>query len=175
MSKAPTTWAKDPLAPVRECLLARARADAERVRAEAAAEANAVLEQARQQAEAILAEARERGTAEGAGITAAARSRASRRARGLLLAGQRQAYEALRQRSRDAVRALRDDPSHRRLRQRLERIARELAGAGAVIVEAPDGGVVAEGSGRRVDCSLGALADRAVDALGAEVEELWAP
>jgi vacuolar-type H+-ATPase subunit E/Vma4 len=175
MSKAPTTWANDPLARVRESLLARARADAERVRADAAAEADALLEQARQQAEAILAEARERGASEGAEISAAARARARRRARGLVLASQRQAYETLRERSRDAVRALRDDPSYRRLRQRLERIARELAGASAVIVEAPDGGVVAEGSGRRIDCSLGALADRAVDALGAEVEELWAP
>ncbi|MFI7643956.1 hypothetical protein [Nonomuraea sp. NPDC049400] len=38
----------------------------------------------------------------------------------------------------------------------------------------PDGGVLAEGQGRRVDCTLDALAARAVDALGAEVERLWA-
>lgn len=168
-------WPDDPLAPVRESLLARARADAERVGAEAAAEADGVLSTARRQAETILADAREQGAAEAARVAAAARARARRQARGLLLAGQRQALEALRRRSRDAVTALRGDPNHRLLRRRLERIARELAGPGATVVESPDGGVVAEGPGRRVDCSLTALADRAVDALGAKAEGLWAP
>jgi vacuolar-type H+-ATPase subunit E/Vma4 len=175
VSQAPATWAGDPLAAVRESLLARARAEGERIRAEAAAEAGAALSQARQQAEAILATAREQGASEGAQVATAARTRARRRARGLLLAGQRQAYEALRRRGREAVRALRDHPEYPRLRQRLERIARELAGPGAAVRDAPDGGVVAEASGRRVDCSLGALADRAVEGLGAEVEGLWAP
>lgn len=175
MSEAKKAWADDPLAPVRDCLLARARADAERVRAEAAAEAEAVLAQARQRAEAILAEARERGASQGVRVTAAAGARARRRARGLLLASQRQAYETLRRRSRDAVRALRDNPNHLLLRQRLERVARDLAGPGAAVIETADGGVVAEAPGRRVDCSLDALADRAVDALGAEAEGLWAP
>jgi hypothetical protein len=73
------------------------------VGAEAAAAVDAMLAQARQQAEEILAEARERGASEGAQVTAATLARARRRARGLLLAGQRQAYEALGQRSRDAV------------------------------------------------------------------------
>lgn len=175
MSRARDVPAGDGLAPVREALLARARADVEGIRAEAAADADATLAHARQQAEAILAEARARGASEAEVVAAAARARARRQARGLLLAAQREAYEALRRRSREAVRALRDDPAHPTLRQRLERVALELAGAGATIVETSDGGVVAEAPGRRVDCSLDWLADRAVATLGAGVEALWSP
>jgi hypothetical protein len=61
------------------------------------------------------------------------------------------------------------------LRQRLERVALELAGAGATVLESSNGGMVAEAPGRQVDCSLDGLADRAVAALGAEVEALWSP
>lgn len=173
MSTAPVVT--DPLAPVRDFLLARARDDAERRRGDAAAEADAVLAQARQQAAAILAEAAEQGAAKGAEVTAAAQAAAARRTRGLLLAAQRQAYEALRQRSRAAARALREDPGYPALRRRLARRAREWVGRGAIVTDTPDGGVIAEAPGRRVDCSLGTLAGRAVDALGAEVEGLWAP
>jgi hypothetical protein len=38
-----------------------------------------------------------------------------------------------------------------------------------------DGGVLAELDGRRLDLSLDALADLAVDDLGAELELLWQP
>jgi len=173
MSQAPVTQAA--LVPVRDLLLARARADAERTRAEAAAEAGAVLAEARDQAAAILAEARKRGAADGAAVAAVERAAAARRARGVLLAARRQAYEALGQQARAAVGELREDPGYPRLRQRLARLARAQVGSHAVVREPPQGGVVAEAPGRRVDCSLDALADRAVDALGAEVEGLWAP
>jgi vacuolar-type H+-ATPase subunit E/Vma4 len=173
MSTAAT--APDALAPVRSFLLARARADAERIRAEAAADADGVLAQARQQAEAVLAEAAQRGAAEGAEAAAATRARARRRVRGLQLAAQRQAYEALRQRSRAAAQALREDPCYPRLRRRLAVLARERVGADAVTSDAPGGGVIAVAPGRRADYSLGALAERAVEELGAEVEGLWAP
>jgi vacuolar-type H+-ATPase subunit E/Vma4 len=163
------------LVPVREFLLAQARAEAERTRSEAAAEAAAVLARARDQAAAILAEARARGESDGAAVAAAELARARRQARGLPLAARRQAYEALRQRARAAVRKLHEDPGYPRLRRRLARLAREQAGPHAVVSEPPEGGVVAEAPGRRVDCSLEELASRAVDALGAEVEGLWAP
>jgi vacuolar-type H+-ATPase subunit E/Vma4 len=175
VSEARTAPAGDWLAPVREALLARARGDAERVRAEANADAEAMLAQAHEQAEAVLAEARSRGASEGVVVATAARARTRRRARGLLLAAQREAYETLRRRSRDAVRAVRDDPAHPELRQRLEGLTRELAGPDATIIETSDGGMVAEASGRRVECSLDRLADRAVETLGADVEALWSP
>jgi vacuolar-type H+-ATPase subunit E/Vma4 len=173
MSGAPAPG--DTLAPVREFLLARARAEAERLRADAADDAGAVLAQARQQAAAILAESRGLGERDGATIVAAAQARARRQARGILLAAQRRAYETLRQRCRSAAGDLRQDPGYPRLRERLVRLAREQVGPGAVVGETPDGGVVAEAEGRRVDCSLGVLADRALDALGPQVEEVWTP
>jgi vacuolar-type H+-ATPase subunit E/Vma4 len=172
MREAPAAQAA--LAPVRRRLLARVGADAHHARAEAAAEAGVVLARAREQAAAILTQARARGETDGAAVAAAARARSRRDARGLLLAAQHQAYEALRQRARAAVRELGEDPGYPRLRQRLERLAREQAGPHATVSEPPERGVVAEAPGRRVDCSLDTLADRAVDALGAEVEGLWA-
>jgi vacuolar-type H+-ATPase subunit E/Vma4 len=165
----------DPLAPVRDSLLARARAEAQRVRAEAAAEAAAGLAQARRQASAILADAREQGERDGAAIAAAAAARARRRARGVVLAAQRRAYETLRQRCRSAASDLRHDPDYQRLRERLVRLAQERVGPGAVTREATDGGVVAEADRRRADCSLAALADRALDALGPQIEAVWTP
>ena len=45
----------------------------------------------------------------------------------------------------------------------------------AVVREHPDGGVVAEAPGRRLDLRLTTLADRAVDTLGPQLEALWAP
>jgi hypothetical protein len=165
----------DPLAPVRSFLLARARADARRDRDDAAAAGSAQLARARQEAGAILADARRKGRADGASAAAAERARARREAQALLLAARRQAYEELLRRSRAGAAALRDDPDYSALRAHLTRLARERAGAAATVVEPPGGGVVATGPDRRVDCSLAALAERAVDALGVEVEGLWAP
>jgi hypothetical protein len=163
------------LEPVRAALLASARADADRLRAEAAAEADRVRAAARTRADAILAEARLLGAADGAVLVAAEQARARRRARELVLAAERQAYEELRARARAAARALREDPGYPALRERLSRLALTAAGEGALVSEHPDGGVVAEAPGRRVDCTLDGFAARAVDALGGEVTGLWAP
>ena len=81
----------------------------------------------------------------------------------------------LRVRARATVTALQAAPAYDRLRVRLAAQARQLAGPGAVVTEAPEGGVVAVAAGRRWDLSLPALAERAVDALGPEVERLWTP
>ncbi|MFB9839413.1 hypothetical protein, partial [Actinoallomurus acaciae] len=58
--------------------------------------------------------------------------------------------------------------------ERLRRTAADRTGPGARVLAAPDGGVIAVAPGRRVDCSVSALAEHAVDLLGAEVERLWA-
>ena len=163
------------LEPVRAWLLGAARADARRRRAAAAADADRQLARAKAEAAAILAEAREQGTAEGASLGAAEQARRRRQARRLLLEAERQAYEELRARSRAAVRALRDDPGYPALYERLARLAQAAAGPGAVVSQHPDGGVVAEAPGVRVDCTLDGLAARAVDALGEEVTGLWTP
>ncbi|HZD01969.1 MAG TPA: hypothetical protein VFA46_17785 [Actinomycetes bacterium] len=174
MSGAPTSPADDALAPVRGFLLARARAEADRLRVEATTQADALLAEARQHAAGILDAAREQGERDGEQVAAAVQAQARRRARSLLLAAQRQAYQALRQRGRAAARALRKERDYPALRERLARTARQLVGPDAAVTEAPGGGVVAQAPGRRVDCALGTLADRAVDALGVEVEGLWA-
>jgi vacuolar-type H+-ATPase subunit E/Vma4 len=171
----PSPVAGDALEPVRAWLLAAAHAEAERLVAEAAADAEGLLAGARGEADAILADARAQGIAEGSALAAAEQARARRLARRLVLEAERRAYEELRERSRAAVRALRQDPGYPALRERLARLALAAAGPGARVSEHPDGGVVAEAPGVRVDCTLDGLAERAIVALGGEVAKLWAP
>ncbi|WP_244359938.1 V-type ATP synthase subunit E family protein [Microbispora triticiradicis] len=166
---------RDALAPVAEALLRQARLDADAVTCAAEHDAAQTIEDARRQAREIIAAAREQGEAEAKAYSAAVRARNARQARSMELAARRDALEELRRRAGAAVQALRDDPCYPRLVKRLGELAREAGGDDLVVREHPDGGVVAEGRGRRVDCSLEALANRAVDALGAEAERLWAP
>ncbi|MEU8193470.1 V-type ATP synthase subunit E family protein [Microbispora amethystogenes] len=166
---------RDALGPVTEALLRQARLDADAVAGAAEREAARTVAEARREASAVIADATRQGEAEAEAHAAAARARARREARGRELAARREVLADLRGRVAAAVRALRDDPCYPRLVEHLGELAREAGGADLVVREHPDGGVVAEGPGRRVDCSLTALAERAVDALGAEVERLWAP
>jgi hypothetical protein len=163
----------DALSPVRAALVGEAVQQAEKIRAAASAEAEAVVAAARGQAEEILSQARVRGELDGRSAAASRRAMSRRAARGVVLAAQRDAYSELRRRVHEAVCALREDPVYPRLRDRLEGLARGLAGPSATVACHPAGGVVAEGPGTFVDCSLPRLADRAVDALGAEVTGLW--
>jgi hypothetical protein len=43
------------------------------------------------------------------------------------------------------------------------------------VYEHPDGGVTGEAAGRRVDCTVDALVERALDLCAGRVEELWSP
>ena len=163
----------DALSPVRAALIREATQRAGEVRAAAAAEAAAVLEDAGHQVETILSEARGRGELDGQSAAAARRAMSRRAARSAVLTAQREAYEELRRRVRDAVGALVDDPAYPRLLDRLDELARGMAGPAAAVSRHPSGGVVAQGPGTFVDCSLPRLADIAVDGLGAEVSALW--
>ncbi|WP_158692621.1 hypothetical protein, partial [Streptomyces roseochromogenus] len=60
-------------------------------------------------------------------------------------------------------------------RARLAETARAMLGAQARVSAVAGGGVTAEVPGRRVDLSADALADRALDRLGARAETLWGP
>ncbi|WP_431933256.1 V-type ATP synthase subunit E family protein [Nonomuraea jabiensis] len=166
---------RDALAPLTEALFRQAEADARAIIAGAEEEAAELIAAARQQARTILARARADGAAQAKVDAVTERIHAERRARDMELAARREALDELRARSAAAVRTLRDDPCYPRLLDRLSALARAAGGADLAVKEQPDGGVLAEGHGRRVDCTLGALAARAVDALGAEVERLWAP
>ena len=163
----------DPLAPVREELLARARAQAEREVAAADAEAAATLAAAQSEADAIHDAARAEGESNAAAVLAVERSRARRQARAVILAAQRQAYDELRSRVVQALPALRDDPAYRPWRDRLAAHARTVLGADAVLSEPPEGGVLGEADGRRVRYTLAGLADQVIDTMGADVEGLW--
>ncbi|WP_067138838.1 hypothetical protein [Microtetraspora malaysiensis] len=168
------TGITDALAPVSTALLRRARLDADALLDAAGDDAARTLAAARRTAQDMIDEARESGTAEARARADAVRVRAGRHARGIELAARREVLLELRRRAVAAVLALRDDPCYPRLVERLRELARESGGADLIVREHPDGGVVGEGRGLRVDCSLGALAGRAVDALGAEAERLWA-
>jgi vacuolar-type H+-ATPase subunit E/Vma4 len=144
--------------------LARARADAE-----------ALVARARREAEAQVERARVEGTADADRAMAVDLLDAKRRARRLLLEAERAAYQGLRAAAREAVDGLRGDETYRRLLDRLEAAARAQLGPDARIVRDPsEGGVIGEAGGRRVDYSLPALVERAVDSVAADLARTWA-
>lgn len=170
-----TISATDPLRPVRDALLARARADAHVMLDQADKDGTASLARDQDRAEAILADARAQGEADARLVVDAERARARRRARGVVLAAQREVYEDLRTGVRQAVRALRDDPAYDGWRERMGDQARAALGADTVVTDHPGGGVLAEARGRRVECTLDGLAEQAIAALATDLEGLWAP
>jgi hypothetical protein len=163
------------LEPVWSALLATARADAAAVLAAADEDAAATLVSAQDQVADLVATARREGAADAAATLAADRARGRREARRIELSARQEVWDQLRVRATAAVTALRDDPGYVRLRNRLAARAHQLAGPDAVVSEPAEGGVVAISAGRRWDLSLPALAERAVGALGPEVERLWTP
>ncbi|MEV7687484.1 hypothetical protein [Streptomyces bungoensis] len=163
----------DALDPVRAELLRTARASADVVLERARADAEKVLGEARGAAEAVLARARELGAADGADAAGRERTRAVQDAWAVELAARAEVYAELRARIREGVRrALAEGAVPR---DRLAAAARALLGPQARLTRAAGGGVTAEVPGRRVDLSADALADRALDGLGARAETLWEP
>jgi vacuolar-type H+-ATPase subunit E/Vma4 len=163
------------LEPVRAELLRSACADAEALRARADRDAEELLRRARAGAEAILAEARRQGEADGEHSARAVLARARREARRHELAARREMYEELHSRTAERIRALRDAPDYPALLDGLGARVRRLLGPGAHVTEHASGGVVGQAGSRRADCSLDALAERALARAGTEVEALWAP
>ena len=164
---------RDPLLPVRAGLLDRAGSEAGRLLAEVDAETAAVIARAEAEADAIRAESRAQGEADAAGVLVAERARARRQARSVVLAAQREAYEELRSRVRRELPLLRADPAYAAWTDRVGDDLRAVLGPEAVVTEHPEGGVVGEAAGRRVASTLTGLAERALDALGSDVERLW--
>ncbi|MEU9124982.1 hypothetical protein AB0C96_34930 [Streptomyces sp. NPDC048506] len=163
------------LEPVRDRLLRSARAAAEELLARADCEAEALLDAARAQAAAILDDARRQGEADAARGRTAELTRVGRITRARELGVRRHGYEELRRRTTERVRELRHTADYPAIRDRLYQRARRLLGPDADITEHPRGGFVAQARGRRADCTLDALAARALDRFGAEAETLWAP
>jgi len=163
----------DGVEPLRRVLLADARAEAERIEAAARAEADACLAEARRQAEALLTQARAEGESAAEIQVAHDRAQARRHARVVLLAAQREVYDELRRRSFAEAASLKGTPRYRALLDRLRSAAHAQLGPGAQVEPAPNGGVVGTCGRRSVDYSLDALVERALDALGSSLAELW--
>lgn len=161
------------LDPVRAELLRAARASADTVLDRARADADETLRAARGRAEAMLARARDLGEADGAARADRERVRAAQDAWAVELAARAEVYARLRAGVRAGVRrALAEGTVPV---ERLAEAARALLGPEARITAAAGGGVTAEVLGRRVDLSADALADRALERLGARAETLWGP
>ncbi|MEU0112404.1 hypothetical protein ABZ137_01410 [Streptomyces bobili] len=165
----------DALHPVRAELLRAAHADADALLARAEREAAARLDQARAVARAVLDDARRQGETDGADAARDLLVRSRREARSRALSARRKPYEDLRREAAERVRELRWADDYASLRGRLEQRARVLLGPAAEVTEDAHGGVVAQVPGRRVDLSLTASAERALDSMGAEVRSLWEP
>ena len=171
---APTKLADDrALAPVRDRLIQRARAEAEKLVGAARAEAAEAIAVAEARSRTILDEARARGEALAAADTAELLTAARREARVLDLAAQRAVYDAVRDGIDRGIRALRNSADYPAVRAALERRARSALGSEALILDDEGGGVTATARGRRLDLSLPTIAARAADGLGEEVAQLW--
>jgi len=157
--------------PLRQALLARAGAEADRVRASAEADGEHAVATARGQADALLSAARAKGEADGAEALAAEQAAARRSARAALLAAQRAAYEELRSGAVRAVRELLREPGNRSL---LSAAAQRGLGGFASVSDTDDGGLFAQApDGRSIDASIGMLVDSALADL--DLEPLWTP
>ncbi|USX53930.1 hypothetical protein [Lentzea sp. HUAS12] len=167
-----TAQQQDALAPVRAALLAEARAEAERELTAARLDADATLARARARASSILDAAAQEGRADAASSIAAEHEKARRAARTVELTAQGEIYDELLQRVTAAVARAFTEPSRR---EQLVAAVHAQLGAGAVVRDAPGGGVTGEVTGRLVDLGVQAVTGRAVDALGDEVRALWAP
>ncbi|MGB5757865.1 MAG: V-type ATP synthase subunit E [Acidimicrobiales bacterium] len=164
------------LEPVRQALLADAKAEADRIVSAAVDAAAELIAQAQAGADEAVDQARHR--AELAAQVYAEQRLAQIRSDShrAVLDTQAQLGQRLLDEVHTAARALRGDPRYPALLDHLESLARSQLGDGAVVDRDPEpgGGIVARAGARRVDYRLVALADRAIDTLADEVAELWA-
>lgn len=160
------------LEPVRLALRATADARVAEVLDDARRQAEALLEAARTESQRILTEAAREG-AEAARAQSTLRSSRARREGHELVLAQRSALLAeLRRCVREEAARLRTDARYPALVEQLTQRCRELLGPGAAVTEGPDGGVIAQDGPRRLDLSLPALADLALESLPG-VDEPW--
>jgi vacuolar-type H+-ATPase subunit E/Vma4 len=160
------------LEPVRMHHLAAARAQADAMLSDARAQAERILAGAATDAETLIAQAKQEGEEAAALDTSHEWINARRRARSIILAARRDAFDHLRAAAAVAVRS---DPRYPALLERLADIARRQLGPGAVVNADPYGerGVSATRKGRHVDVSLANLVEQSLERLGPAVEELW--
>ena len=148
------------LAPLRESLIARARATADALLAAAETERSGAIADAQHDIAELLAQARAQGRADGEELLASERASARASDRARLLAAQRRVYESLRTACLRRVHDLLAEPG---ARDRLTAVVSRRLGRDAVVVGLPEGGLVARtADGRSVDASVSALVDSAL-------------
>jgi len=158
----------------RKTVLDEAQRDARERLQQVEESARRKVDAARQKFERLMEEARGEGRESAERETRRRRSEARREARAQVLRVRHEALERLRERTLQRFQQKRGDNDYRRFMSRLERIAREQLGDEARIEpDADAGGLVARCEGRLVDYRLPAVVDRALEDLGAELEELW--
>ncbi len=179
-----TTVAPDPsglsetraeLEPVREALVADAKSQADQLIADATSASAIEADEAERLADAEIERAARRGAA-------SAQARANQELAHARSVAHREVLEAkddIRGRFQEALRAaalnLRNDARYPALVDELERLARDQLGPNTTIERDPNGlgGIVSVSGARRVDYTLPALADRALESVADEVGQLW--
>ena len=163
------------LAPLRGWLTRTARTTADRVREEARRQAQSIMAEAQREAESIRAIAAADGAAAAESEVSLRSARVRRQAHETVLAAQEALRAELSRQVLAAVPALRADPRYPPLMERLARQAHALLGSEATVIEAPDGGIIAEAGSRRLDLSLTVLAAGVLESRIQEVRRLWIP
>lgn len=157
------------LDPVRATHLERARARAEAIARGARAEAHQIFASSTADADALTEQAEREGESSADLDTNHAWTAARRRARGILLAAQKDVYEELRS---AAAGAIQSDTRYESFLQRLADEARRRLGPGAE-VHVDGSEIRGTRKERHVHWSLQDLIDESLGRLGADVEELW--
>lgn len=162
------------LDPVREALLADARAAADRVVRQAEDRASDQVERAHAETEARVARARAEGEAAADLETISALAEARRGARALVLEAQRAVYDDVRRQAEAAVQELRTTPRYEELLDRLTTRAGEILGPEAQVErDPPEGGVIARAGNRRVAFTLPVLVEHCLAEHAHEIDRLW--
>lgn len=157
---------------VRSHHLAAAHAHADAILRDARAQATQIAAKSAADGAALIEHAEKEGKEAAELDTSREWSAARRRARSIILAGQREVYDDLRAAVAAAVRS---DSRYPALLERLADAAHRQLGPGAeVAVDAGgDRGVTATRKHRHVDWSLHKIGEESIDRLGPAVEELW--
>lgn len=161
------------LDPVRRALTREADTAAARADAAARSQAQEIMARAQAEADAIIATAQHEGAEAARAEAVASSARARREARRTVLAEQEHLRSLLREQVLEQVREVRRDPRYPQILRRLTARADRLLGPMASVTESPRGGVTGTAGSKRLDLSLPALAEQALDEHAGEVRRLW--
>lgn len=165
--------AETALGPVRDALHRQAEEGATRTVTEARQQAEQILAAARAEAGDILSTAEREGAEAARADAVASSARARREARRTVLAEQERLHSMLTEEVMQRARGIRHDPRYPQILRRLTAQADRLLGPMASVTESHLGGVVGTAGSRRLDLTLPALAEQALEDHAREVQTLW--